>query len=108
MAALASALSVAVTISGPSVARADTTSTAAIIAGAALITGALIYDSNSHPYYVRDEHRYYVTEEQATWYRRHHHGNERRAYVPEQEYPVARDYDHRGNHGEDHGRQDKR
>ncbi len=82
------------------VAKADTASTAAIIAGAAAIVGALLYDANNRPYYVRGGHRYYVTQREAQYYRGHHHGVERRAYVPEQEYPVARDpyhgqHDHR-------------
>ncbi|HEV3156831.1 MAG TPA: hypothetical protein VGZ00_05735 [Candidatus Baltobacteraceae bacterium] len=105
---LAVALAATLTMGVTSPARADTGSTAAIIAGAAAIVGALIYDSNNHPYYVRDGHRYYVTEQQAGYYRQHHHGNERRAYVPEQEYPVARSYNqfnqHGDNqHGDDHG-----
>jgi hypothetical protein len=75
----------------PRVAVADTASTAAIIAGAAAITGALLYDGNNRPYYVRDNHRYYVSSQQAQYYRGHHQGVERRAYVPENEYPVARD-----------------
>jgi hypothetical protein len=71
-------------------AKADTASTAAIIAGAAAITGALLYDSSNHPYYVRNNHRYYVTQNEAVYYRGHHRGVERRAYVPEQEYPISR------------------
>jgi len=94
MAAVVGMLSAAFTTTGvaPSVARADTASTAAIIAGAAAITGALIYDSSNHPYYVQSGRRYYVTPSQATWYRQHHRGTERRAYIPETEYPVARTY----------------
>jgi hypothetical protein len=103
MTALAGALSAAVTMNAPSMARADAGSTAAIIAGAAAITGALIYDSSNHPYYVQSGHRYYVSQQQATWYRAHHHGIERRAYVPETEYPVSRGYDNRGDNGHDHG-----
>jgi hypothetical protein len=82
----------------PRVAMADTASTAAIIAGAAAITGALLYDANNKPYYVRDNRRYYVSQGQANYYRGHHHIVQRRAYVPENEYPVARDdrgHDHR-------------
>jgi hypothetical protein len=81
-------------------AKADTASTAAIIAGAAAIAGALLYDSNNHPYYVRDNRRYYVTQNEALYYRAHHRGVMRSAYVPETEYPVARDPYH-GN-GRDH------
>lgn len=75
----------------PIAARADTASTAAIVAGAAAIVGALIYDSNNHPYYVRNNRRYYVTPQEAQYYRAHHRGYQRNAYVPEPEYPVARD-----------------
>jgi hypothetical protein len=87
----------------PAAARADTASTAAIVAGAAAIAGALLYDANNHPYYVRDNHRYYVTQPEAQYYRSHHHGVTRQAFVPEQEYPVARDPYH-GNNGRDHSR----
>jgi hypothetical protein len=75
----------------PAPAKADTASTAAIVAGAAGIVGALLYDANNHPYYVRNNHRYYVTQQEATYYRGHHPGVTRQAYVPEREYPVARD-----------------
>jgi hypothetical protein len=87
--------------------RADTASTAAIAAGAAAIVGAILYDGNNRPYYVRDHHRYYVTRAEEGYYRGHHPGTERRAYVPEREYPVARDpyhgNNHGGNHRNDHG-----
>jgi hypothetical protein len=92
----------------PRIASADTTSTAAIIAGAAAIAGALIYDSQNHPYYIRDRHRYYVTDEQARWYKQHHHGSERRAYVPEQEYPPTHAYNQRDDHQGDQARRDNR
>ena len=46
----------------PTAAMADTASTVAIAAGAAAIVGALLYDSNNRPYYVRNNHRYYVTQ----------------------------------------------
>jgi hypothetical protein len=72
-------------------ARADTATTAAIVAGAAAIVGALLYDANNRPYYIRSGHRYYVTQAEAGYWRGHHPGVERRAYVPEQEFPVARD-----------------
>jgi hypothetical protein len=78
-------------------AKADTTSTALIAAGAAAIVGALIYDGNNHPYYVRNNHRYYVTQQEATYYKGHHAGGQmRQSYVPEREYPVARDPYHSG------------
>jgi 5'-3' exonuclease len=101
-------LSIALSMGAPSMLRADTGSTAAIIAGAAAITGALIYDAGNHPYYVQSGHRYYVTQQQAAWYRGHHRGYERRAYVSEPEYPVARAYGNQGdrNQGDrnnDHG-----
>jgi hypothetical protein len=75
----------------PTAAKANTASTIAIAAGAAAIVGALLYDGNNHPYYVRNNHRYYVTQQEATYYRGHHQGYTRQAYVPEREYPVARD-----------------
>jgi len=78
-------------------AMADTASTAAIAVGAAAIVGALLYDGSNHPYYVRNNHRYYVTPGEAQYYRSHHpHGTMRSAYVPEREYPVARDPYHGG------------
>ena len=87
------------TVSGmPTAAKADTASTAAIAAGAAAIVGALLYDSSNRPYYIRNNHRYYVTQSEAQQYRSHHNGQMRRAYVPEREYPVARDPYH-GNMG---------
>jgi hypothetical protein len=76
--------------------RADTGSTAAIVAGAAGIVGALLYDGSNRPYYVRDNRRYYVSQNEAQYYRSHHHGVERRAFVPEAEYPVARNANGRG------------
>jgi len=73
-------------------AAADTGSTAAIAVGAAAIVGALLYDGNNRPYYVRNNHRYYVTAGEANAYRsRHPGGVERRAFVPEKEYDVKRD-----------------
>lgn len=77
-------------------AQADTASTAAIIAGAAAIVGALLIDSNNRPYYVNSGKRYYVTQAEANTWRQRHKVVQRRAYVPEQEYPVARD-PYRGN-----------
>ncbi|MFY9779650.1 MAG: hypothetical protein WAJ85_03945 [Candidatus Baltobacteraceae bacterium] len=87
------------TLNGTQIAaKADTTSTALIAAGAAAIVGALLYDASNHPYYVSNKHRYYVTQNEAQYYRSHHRGVVRNAYVPEQEFPVARDPYH-GNHG---------
>ena len=92
-------LALAGTLAGTATpAKADTASTIAIAAGAAAIVGALLYDGSNHPYYVRNNHRYYVTQGEATYYRGHHPGTERRAYVPEQEYPVARDPYHAKHH----------
>ena len=75
----------------PTAAKADTASTIAIAAGAAAIVGALLTDGNNHPYYVRNNQRYYVTQQEAQYYRGHHQGYTRQAYVPEREYPIARD-----------------
>jgi hypothetical protein len=87
----------------PTAAKADTASTAAIAVGAAAIVGALLYDGSNHPYYVRNNHRYYVTQQEATYYRGHHGGGQmRQAYVPEREYPVARDPYHGNNGHNDH------
>jgi hypothetical protein len=92
----------------PAPAKANTTATALIAAGAAAIVGALIYDSNNHPYHVRDNRRYYVTQEEANYYRGHHHGYVRQSYVPEREYPVARPYHHdNGNHYGERNRDDR-
>jgi len=79
----------------PMPAKADTASTMAIIAGAAAIVGALLYDNNGHPYYIRDNRRYYVTQDEASYWRSHHKVVVRRAYVPEYEYPVARNAGYR-------------
>lgn len=78
------------TLVAPQPAPADTESTAAIIGAAAGIVGALLLDANNRPYYVKNNRRYYVTQPEAQYYRNHHHVVQRRAYVPEQEYPVAR------------------
>lgn len=84
-------------LAGAQPARADTSSTAAIVAGAAAIVGALLIDNNNHPYYVNNGKRYYVSQGEANYWRQHHHAVQRRAYVPEREYPVARDPYH-GHH----------
>src|ERR1700722_7637408 len=85
---IASALLAAARISLPKPAAADTPSTLAI-AGAAAVLGALLIDGNNRPYYVNNNHRYYVSQSQANYFRPHHHVVQRRAYVPENEYPVA-------------------
>ena len=86
------------TFSGPAAqpARADTSSTLAI-AGAAAIVGALLLDNNNRPYYVQNNHRYYVSQQEATYWRHRHHVVQRQAWVPEREYPVARDPYHNRN-----------
>lgn len=89
---VASALLTAATFSLPHAAQANTTSTIAIAAGAAAIVGALLIDGNNRPYYVKNNHRYYVSQSQANAYRSQHHTVQRRAYVPENEYPVASGY----------------
>lgn len=92
-------------------AKADTTSTAAIAAGAAAIVGALLYDGNRQPYYVRDNRHYYVSQSEANYYRAHHHVSQRNVYVAQ---PVNRNRyygnprNDRGNghasgHGNGHG-----
>jgi hypothetical protein len=80
----------AVSFGMPRPAQADTASTVAIAAGAAAIVGALLSDGSGHPYYVRNNRRYYVTQDEASYYRSHHHVVQRSAWVPENEYPVAR------------------
>ena len=93
-------LTVAATFVAPQPAPADTATTAAIIAGAAAIVGALLLDSNQRPYYVKDNRRYYVSQPEATYYRTHYHAVQRQAWVPEQRYPIARPYPgNNGNHG---------
>ncbi len=88
----------------PTIAKADTASTAAIVAGAAAIVGALLYDGSNHPYYVRNNRRYYVTQNEAQYYRSRHQGVQRNAWVPENEYPVARDpYHNQGNGNQGNG-----
>jgi len=83
----------------PQPAPADTASTAAIIAGAMGIVGALLIDANNRPYYVKNNHRYYVSQPEAQYYRSHHRVVQRQAWVPEQEYPIARNPYQGGNNG---------
>jgi hypothetical protein len=87
--AVGAALVAAVTISLPRPAQADATSTALYAVGAAAIVGALLYDGNNRPYYIKDNRRYYVSQDAARYYRSHHDGYMRQAWVPEREYPVA-------------------
>jgi hypothetical protein len=93
--AIGSALVATATISMPAPAKADTASTLLIAAGAAAIVGAILIDSNNHPYYVRNNQRYYVTQNEATYYRAHHNVVQRQAWVPENEYPVQRNAGYR-------------
>ena len=88
--AAGTALATTLWLTPPAPAMADTATTAAIVAGAASIVGALLIDANNHPYYVKDNRRYYVTQPEANYYRAHHHVVQRSAWVPEQEYPVQR------------------
>jgi len=86
----------------PRTASANTTSTALLIAGAAAIAGALLYDSNGRPYYVQSNRRYYVSQPVAQYYQGHHKGVYRKAWVPEQEYPVEQPYQQQGRGGNQH------
>ena len=63
------------------------------------IVGALLIDANNRPYYVKSNHRYYVTQPEAQYYRSHHNVVQRKAYVPEREYPIARNPYQGGNNG---------
>jgi hypothetical protein len=56
-------------------AQADTGSTAAIVAAAGAIVGALLTDSNNQSYYVNNGRHVYVSRNTATYYRAH--GNSR-------------------------------
>ena len=86
--AIGTAIVAALSISLPRPVQADTTSTALFAVGAAAIVGALLYDGNNHPYYVRNNQRYYVSQGQAAYYRNHHRMVQRQAWVPENEYPA--------------------
>ena len=67
---LVAGLLASVTVFGmPRPASASTESTAAIVAAAALIVGAIAYDSSNRPYYVRDGRRWYVSPSVANYYR---------------------------------------
>jgi hypothetical protein len=93
--ALGIALVATTVVSLPRPAQADTATTTAIIAGAAAIVGALLVDGNNQPYYVSNNRKYYVTQNEASYWRSHHKVVVRRAYVPETEYPVARNAGYR-------------
>lgn len=88
--AVGTALVAAITISLPRPVQADTTSTALFAVGAAAIVGALLYDGNNQPYYVKNNRRYYVSRNEAAYYRSHHHLVQRQAWVQEYDYPVQR------------------
>ena len=106
----ATALVAVATVSIPRPAQADTTTTAAIIAGAAAIVGALLLDGNNRPYYITNNRKYYVTQPEANYWQTHHRVVVRKAYVPENEYPVARNAGYRipkyqqPQHGNNQGR----
>ncbi|HUY41417.1 MAG TPA: hypothetical protein VMV82_07605 [Candidatus Dormibacteraeota bacterium] len=68
---LASGVLAAALVAMPRPASADTTSTIAIAAAAALIVGAIAYDNSGRPYYERDNRRWYVSREAANYYRYH-------------------------------------
>jgi hypothetical protein len=86
---VAGAALVAVTTVGiPRPAQAATSP--ALLAAVGAIVGALLLDSNNHPYYVKNNKRYYVTQTEANTYRARHRVVVRQAWVPENEYPVAR------------------
>jgi hypothetical protein len=89
------ALVAVATVSIPRPAQADTATTAAIIAGAAAIVGALLLDGNNQPYYISNNRKYYVTQPEASYWQTHHKVVVRKAYVPENEYPVARNAGYR-------------
>jgi hypothetical protein len=102
-----SAVVAVTTVAMPRPAQADTATTAAIITGAAAIVGALLLDGNNQPYYVNNNRKYYVTQPEANYWQSHHHVVVRRAYVPESEYPVARNAGYRvpqQQRGNDRGR----
>ena len=95
------------TVSIPRPAQADTATTAAIVTGAAAIIGALLLDGNNQPYYVNNNRKYYVTQPEANYWQSHHNVVVRKAYVPESEYPVARNAGYRvpqEQHGNNQGR----
>lgn len=91
--ALVLALSCAVFMTAaPRPASADEASTAAIIAGAAAIVGAILYDNSGQPYYVQDGRHHYISDAQANYYRERGN-NDRNAWAP------VRSENNRGNTG---------
>jgi hypothetical protein len=115
--ALGTALIAAITVSLPRPAQADTSSTLMAVAAGAIV-GALLLDGNNQPYYVNNNRKYYVSQQEASYWRSQHHVVVRRAYVPEAEYPVARNAGYRvpqqqamrggqrdSNHDQDRGNQ---
>ena len=69
----------------PRPASADEETTAVIAIGAAAIVGALLYDANRQPYYIRGGRRCYVSAPVATYYYREH---EPRGYYAREGYYV--------------------
>lgn len=55
----------------PSPASADTRSTMAIAAAAALVVGAIAYDHDGRPYYMRDGRRWFVSRDVVQYYQVH-------------------------------------
>lgn len=68
---LATGMLAATMIALPKPASADTGSTIAIAAAAAAIVGAIAYDSQGRPYYMRDRQRFYVSQDTANYWRFH-------------------------------------
>lgn len=69
VAGVATAALIATSFAAPRPAAADSGSTAAIAAGAAVILGGLLYDSHNRPYYNHGGHRQYVSDREAQSYR---------------------------------------
>lgn len=76
---LATGVMAASVLALPRPAAADEASTAAIVAAAALVVGAIAYDSTGRPYYMREGRRFYVAPAVANYYR-FHRWNHRRPY----------------------------
>jgi hypothetical protein len=68
--ALIGAMVASAVVALPRPASADTTSTIAIAAAAALIVGAIAYDNSGRPYYMRDGRRWYVSNDVGAYWER--------------------------------------
>jgi hypothetical protein len=64
----------------PRPAAANEASTAAIVAAAALVVGAIAYDSGGRPYYLHEGRRFYVAPSVANYYRSHRWNHRRRPH----------------------------